>query len=612
MGRNRTLVDEEINLLIRARYPILYIVSWEEDRVLRRIQEIAEGERGFKIVIWRISQGFVDLGKAKQQESITDPIGALDSILNFSENAVFVFCDFHHFMGETNPVVIRKLRDVASAFEISRRTLVILSPVLAIPAELEKDITVLDYPLPNQEQLGELLEEIIERVRANPRIKVDLDEEAKEQLLKAALGLTARETERVFAKAIVKDGRLDGQDVEHILKEKEQIIRKSGILEYFSSAEQFQDIGGLNELKQWLRKRAYSFSDEARQYGLPEPKGILLIGVPGCGKSLVAKAVAAEWQKPLLRLDIGSIFGGLVGASEENIRRAIRVAESVAPAILWLDEIEKGFVSAQSGGDSGVTARVFSTLITWMQEKTKPVFVVATANDVSQLPPELLRKGRFDEIFFVDLPSGKERKEIFRIHLKKHGRDLDEHKIEELAREAEGFSGAEIEQVIVSSLYDAFELKKTLGSERSDLNEIILKNIRDTIPLARAMKTKVNALRQWASIRARVASSRSAEESLEKTQDEKARQPQPRLRITLPFHSGERARTLKQLIELSEKYPEEATGYLYDRRLEDWLRQNGLAELAEKVSEHRQSEHKDYAFQLFLEEAKAYQEEGIN
>src|SRR6185437_6192220 len=333
-------------------------------------------------------------------------------------------------------------------------------------------------------------------------VKIDLDEAGRERLLQAALGLTLGEAENVFAKIIVKDERLSGDDVNEVFAEKQQIIRKSGLLEYYSTDENFTHIGGLNVLKEWLEKRAVAFTTEARAFGLPAPKGILMLGVQGCGKSLCAKAVSSQWQLPLLRFDMGRMFGSIVGSSEENVRRAIAVAESVAPAILWVDEIDKAFAGSQNSGavDGGTSARVFGTFLTWLSEKTAPVFVVATANDISQLPPELLRKGRLDDIFFVDLPSKEERAEIFRIHVTKHGRDVTKFDIEALSNASKDFSGAEIEESINSALYDAFYAKVELSTDH------ILTALSQTVPLAKTMDEQINRLRSWAEGRARNAS----------------------------------------------------------------------------------------------------------
>jgi SpoVK/Ycf46/Vps4 family AAA+-type ATPase len=291
-------------------------------------------------------------------------------------------------------------------------------------------------------------------------------------------------------------------DIDIVLDEKKQIIRKSGVLEYYAASTSLKDVGGMEFLKEWLRKRTRSFSDKAAAFGLPAPKGVLLLGVQGCGKSLVAKAIASHWDLPMLRMDVGKVFGSLVGQSEENVRRAIQVAESVAPCVLWVDELEKGFAGVQCGGygDSGTTQRVFATFLTWMQEKTAAVFLIATANDVSQLPPELLRKGRFDEIFFIDLPDSPEREEIFSIHLKKRKRDPKDFDLKELAKQTAGFSGAEVEQVVIAGLFAAFDKDRELTQED------LLGEAKEFVPLSVMMREEINALREWAKLRTRPAS----------------------------------------------------------------------------------------------------------
>ncbi len=293
---------------------------------------------------------------------------------------------------------------------------------------------------------------------------------------------------------------LTGQDVKAILEEKEQIIRKSGILEYTAAVEDFAAIGGLGNLKTWLRQRNEGFSQKARDFGLPNPRGVMLVGVPGCGKSLCAKAVAAEWQKPLLKFDLGRVFAGLVGESEERMRKALSVAEGVAPCVLWIDELEKGLAGIGGSGDSGVATRVFGTLLTWMEEKTQPVFVVATANNISQLPPELLRKGRLDEIFFVDLPTPRNRAEILMIHLGRRRRAPADYDLAGLVRATDGFSGAELEEVVVDALYEAFS-----SPEKEMTTEHLLKAAREIIPLARSRAREIEALRQWADVNCRMA-----------------------------------------------------------------------------------------------------------
>src|SRR5207249_1588538 len=317
---------------------------------------------------WSYSTGIVPAGTSIQSQKhrnapTKDPLVALDQVIDQVDPALFVFKDFHPFLTKNNFAVIRKLKEIALQLKNSFKTIILVSPVLEIPAELEKEMTMLNFPLPTRDDLAALLDKIIEDVKQFKQVKIDLDEAGRERLLQAALGLTLGEAENVFAKIIVKDERLSGEDVNEVFAEKQQIIRKSGLLEYYSTDENFANIGGLLVLKEWLAKRAVAFTTEAREFGLPAPKGILMLGVQGCGKSLCAKAVSNQWQLPLLRFDMGRMFGSLVGSSEENVRRAIAVAESVAPAILWVDEIDKAFAGAQGSGisDGGTTARVFGT-----------------------------------------------------------------------------------------------------------------------------------------------------------------------------------------------------------------------------------------------------------
>ena len=496
----------ELETLIRARYPILYILSSEEMRVQDLVLDIAR-KRQKKVFEWSYSTGIVPAGTSIQSQkhrnaATKDPLAALDQVIEQVEPAIFIFKDFHPFLTKNNFAITRKLKEIALHLKNSFKTILLVSPVLEIPAELEKEITLLNHPLPARDDLSALLDKIIADVKQFHQVKIDLDDAGRERLLQAALGLTLGEAENVFAKIIVKDERLSSEDVNEVFAEKQQIIRKSGLLEYYATDENFANVGGLSVLKEWLTKRAVAFTNEARAFGLPFPKGILMLGVQGCGKSLCAKAVSNLWQLPLLRFDMGRMFGSLVGSSEENVRRAIAVAESVAPAILWVDEIDKAFAGSQGSGatDGGTTARVFGTFLTWLSEKTAPVFVVATANDISQLPPELLRKGRLDEIFFVDLPGPEERKEIFGIHVAKRGRDAAKFDLAALADASSEFSGAEIEESINSALYDAFYAKQELTTAQ------VQAALSQTVPLAKTMDEQISRLRRWAEGRARNAS----------------------------------------------------------------------------------------------------------
>ncbi|HML75256.1 MAG TPA: AAA family ATPase [Anaerohalosphaeraceae bacterium] len=503
--------QSELEILIRARYPLVYVISWEEQRVVNEARRIA-ARLNKKVFEWSVTMGLVPAGTSiqmqKQKDTATqDPLVALDTLIENVEPALYVFKDFHPFMKCTNMAVIRRLREISESMKNTFKTIIICSPLLELPPELEKDITVIDYDLPAERDMAILLDRIVEQVKDNPKLNINLTAEAREQIIHAMLGLTLTEAENVLAKTLVQNRGLGTDSVAVIHTEKKQIIRKSGLLEYYDAEEDMKAVGGLDILKDWLLRRSVAFTDNARRFGLPAPKGILLLGVQGCGKSLMAKAVSNIWQLPLLRFDIGKVFGSLVGSSEENIRRAIKVAESVSPAILWLDEIDKAFRGTRSSGgntDGGTSSRVFGTFLTWLSEKTKPVFVVATANDVTSLPPELLRKGRFDEIFFVDLPTSQERKEIFNVHLSKRHFKTSEFDLEKLAAAAGGYSGAEIEQVVISAMFDVFYEKQNLSTQ------MLYDSIIETVPLSKTMGEDIERLREWAKGRARQANSAQA------------------------------------------------------------------------------------------------------
>ncbi|AGC48569.1 AAA ATPase [Myxococcus stipitatus DSM 14675] len=495
---------EELDLLVRARYPLLYLVSWEEHRVDAILAELARAH-GKAVFTWSVTRGLRGVGNARTSalpEDTRNPIDALAAIEKLGEPSLVVLKDFHAFLEEKT--VVRALRELAHFLKSTFTTVILLSPSLLIPVELEKEVSVIDVPMPGYNDLMRLLKEIVAVVRRTNKATIELSREHADQLIKAALGLTMSEAENAFAKAIASDGKLGPEDIKRIQDEKRQVIRKSGLLEYYPPDETLGNVGGLENLKGWLSQRTTAFGERARQFGLPEPRGLLLLGVQGCGKSLTAKAVSAHWNLPLLRLDMGRIFSGLIGSSEENLRKAIRVAESVSPVVLWVDEIEKGLsgVASSSSADSGVSARVFGTLLTWLQEKTAPVFVVATANRIDGLPPEVLRKGRFDEIFFIDLPAQAEREDIFRIHLRKRKREPSRFSVPELAELADGFSGAEIEQSVVAGLYEAFAENTELEQQH------LVRTLRDTFPLSVTMRDEIGRLREWARGRTRPASSR--------------------------------------------------------------------------------------------------------
>ena len=498
--------QDELETLISARYPIVYILSCEESRVQQVAGRLAEG-RGKKLFEWSCTIGLVPFGTSIQsqkyrQSNSKDPLAALDQVIDQVDPAIYLFKDFHAFLGPQHPQIVRKLKEIALHLKNSQKTILIVAPVMLVPVELEKEITILSLPLPTEDDLGQLLDSIAQDLGPESQIEIETRPLGRQKLLQAALGLTLAEAENVFAKSIVMNRRLTGDDLTSVLEEKRQIIRKSGVLEYYSSADTFETIGGLEVLKGWLRKRSAAFSGEARSFGLPPPRGILILGVQGCGKSLCARAVANQWQLPLLRFDMGRMFGSMLGSSEENTRKAISVCESIAPAVLWIDEIDKAFSGSQSSGasDGGTTARVLGTFLTWLSEKTAAVFVVATANNISLLPPELMRKGRLDDIFFVDLPNQSERAEIFKIHLAKRNQPAGSFDIAGLAELSQGFSGAEIEQAIISALYDAFDTRSALSEPH------VREALKQNVPLSRTMAEEIAYLRQWAAHRARSAS----------------------------------------------------------------------------------------------------------
>jgi len=492
----------DLDTLIRARYPLIYLITWEEQRLDAILQDVAQNH-GKSLLTWSITRGLRRMSGARTltiSEQSRDPIEALAAIGKLTDPSLVVLKDFHPFLD--SPQVVRAMRELAQDLKSTYTTVILLSPSPVIPIELEKEISVLDVPLPGFRDLVQLLKEIVAVVRQGNKARVELSKDEAEQLIKAAQGLTLSEAENAFAKAIANDGVLNKDDIRLVLDEKRQVVRKSGLLEFVNLDEHLGNVGGLEELKSWLTGRNGAFSEPARKFGLPAPKGLLLLGVQGCGKSLTAKAIASAWALPLLRLDLGRIFSSLIGSSEENLRRAIRVAENVSPTVLWIDEIEKGLAGSSGSAvtDSGVSARVFGSLLTWLQEKTAPVFVVATANRIEALPPELLRKGRFDEIFFIDLPSAAERREIFRIHIEKRHRDPAKFDLDALSTTAEGYSGSEIEQAIIAGMYLAF-------AEGAELTQAhVMQALQETCPLSTTMGEDIARLRDWSKNRTRPAS----------------------------------------------------------------------------------------------------------
>ncbi|AFY60210.1 AAA family ATPase [Synechococcus sp. PCC 6312] len=473
----------DLDLLLRARYPLLFIPTGEEER-LEAILKDLQPQRA--VYIWDFVEGYQgnpnDAGFGKR-----NPLQALEFVekLPTAAAAILVLRDFQRFLEDV--AISRKLRNLARLLKAQPKTILIISPNVNIPADLADAITVVEFPLPKAHEIETEIRHLWQQLGQT------IPEKGLGALVRACQGLTLERIRRVLGQAIAKNNALSLEDVDLILAEKRQILQQTQILDYSPATETLADIGGLENLKDWLLRRGGSFSERARQYGLPYPRGLLLVGIQGTGKSLTAKVIAHQWQLPLLRLDVGRLFAGLVGESESRTRQMIQIAEALAPCVLWIDEIDKAFMGMDGRGDAGTSSRVFGTFITWMAEKTSPVFVVATANNIQALPPELLRKGRFDEIFFVGLPTSEEREAIFHVHLTRlRPQTIRNYDLHRLAYETPDFSGAEIEQCIIEAMHIGF------SQERDFTTEDILTAASEMVPLARTASEQVHHLQAWA------------------------------------------------------------------------------------------------------------------
>ncbi|MEM6835753.1 MAG: AAA family ATPase [Cyanobacteria bacterium P01_C01_bin.120] len=495
--------QDELLLLLRARYPVIYVSTLEEERVEQAITAGAQKLGNRSVYIWDFVDGYQgnpnDAGAARR-----NPLQALEHIEKLSESvaAVFVLRDYHRFLEDVS--ISRKLRNLARRLKSQPKNILLLAPQIQIPDDLAEIVTVLEFALPDVETIR------AEVTRLLGSLNVQLSNADLDALVQSCQGLSIERIRRVLARGIAAQGTFRPEDIELVLEEKRQTIRQTQILDFYPAREQISEIGGLDSLKDWLLRRGNSFSEKARQYGLPYPRGLLLVGIQGTGKSLTAKAIAHHWHLPLLRLDVGRLFAGLIGESESRTRQMIQISEALAPCILWIDEIDKAFAGVDGRGDSGTSSRVFGTFITWMAEKTSPVFVVATANNIQALPPELLRRGRFDEIFFVGLPTQEERKAIYEVHLSRlRAYNLQSYDLERLAYETPSFSGAEIEQAIVEAMHIGF------SQDRDFTTDDILEAASQIVPLARTAKEQVDALQAWAaSGKARLASRNSLSDRL--------------------------------------------------------------------------------------------------
>lgn len=489
--KNQTqLFLEEIKRLIIAKCPIIYIQTFEDSRCEKVLGELSQKgfQKPFHFFTWTATQGLAAHNKRLASE---DPLDALDYALKSEGPALYLFKDLNQFFSK-NFKLVRKLRDVFQKFKSSYNTLFIIGPSVDIPSDLSKEITIVEFKLPDIPILERLFEEVLKSFKD---LKVELNEDDKGDFVKSALGLTFDEARTAFTRACAGRTRLTQADVSYVIEEKCKVIRQSGILDYIPIDFSMEEVGGLANLKSWLDSRSRFFTKDARNFGISPPKGVLLTGISGCGKSSCVKAISQYWKLPLMRLDMTKVYGGTIGNPEETMRQALRTVESVAPVILWLEEIEKG-VAGFSQGDGGVTARIFSSFLTWMQEKESLVFVAATANEINKLPPELLRKGRFDEIFFVDLPTEVEREEIFKVHILKRRHKPEKFSLNNLAKATNGFNGAEIEQVVAAGMFEAFNEKRQFND--NDLYKVIAK----TVPLSTTMSEAIKSIKRWADTRA--------------------------------------------------------------------------------------------------------------
>jgi SpoVK/Ycf46/Vps4 family AAA+-type ATPase len=480
---------------LRAGYPGLAVISSEEARAEADIAAAcASVER--RLHAWSSTEGLVDTtdGRVTRCPDPLDALHLLDSMFAADNpRHVVLLRDLQLHLDQSDPMLVRRLKDILRVAKSNGHAIILLGCRLKLPPELEHEITHVDFSLPDPARLGAVLDGILKSAKLK-----NVHEVVKEAALQSALGLTTTEAENAFALSVVETR---GIDPKVIAREKARTLKRNGLVEVVEATTSLDDIGGLGQLKEWLQRRGGAFSASAKSYGLPAPKGLLIVGIPGTGKSLTAKATAGAFGLPLLRLDMGRVFGGIVGQSEANLRSVIQTAEAIAPCVLWIDEIEKGFSGSKSSGstDGGTSSRVFGSFLSWMQEKDQPVFVVATANDVSKLPPEFLRKGRFDEMFFVDLPDTLERAQIWDIVIKRHGRRPADFDTVALSRACEQFTGAEIEAVFIDALHEAY----VEGREPGPKN--VLDAMAHTVPLARLMDGQISALRHWAKGRAREA-----------------------------------------------------------------------------------------------------------
>jgi len=486
---------ERLQKLIRGCHPCLQIVTHEESLARSLIFEAAEG-LDCDIWLWSVISGvWQGAPNSKPIPDTTNPAAGLLYLSHVKDDSIAVAFDLVEHLKDAR--TLRVLRHLISNFDQSGKTLILVDHSEELPPPIQSYTTRFDISLPDENELEQIIYQTLRSMNKEKPITIDITRTGLKTIIRNLRGLTRRQAEKIISDTVADDLRFDQHDINEVLARKRQILHAGGLLEYVESPTDLNEIGGLGHLKNWLYLRQNALEDKAQEFGINPPRGVLMLGVQGAGKSLCAKAIATAWQRPLLRMDTGALYDRYIGESERRLRMSLRQAEMMAPIILWIDEIEKAFASAASrSSDGGLSQRMFGTLLTWMQEHQSPVFLVATANDIEALPPELLRKGRFDEIFFVDLPKRQTRKEIFAIHLRKRRRHPGDFNLDNLADASEGFSGAEIEQTVVSALHDAF----ANGSYKLD-TELILHAIKISPPLSVTMAERIQALQQWAANR---------------------------------------------------------------------------------------------------------------
>ncbi|MHC4444919.1 MAG: AAA family ATPase [Planctomycetota bacterium] len=488
--------QERFEQLLTAHHPCVFICTHEEDYALRIVRETAfqmgYDLSGCGMYIWSVVRGVHDglMSESRPIPETEHPAGALYHLSRIEDRSICVMLDLVSHLQDDR--ILRLLRDLINKFRELGSHLIIIDHRDNLPAVVAGEATRFELSLPGEEELEEIIRDTLRRMHKKGRIEVDMTRRSLQTIIRNLRGLTRRQVEQIIVDVVADDRRFDADDINRILARKRQALQHGGLLEYVESPISLSEIGGLRRLKHWLKQRSSSLTDEAKAFGLGRSRGVLMLGVQGAGKSLCAKAIATAWQRPLLRMDVGALYDRYVGESERRLRDALHQAETMAPIILWIDEIEKAFASSASRStDGGLSQRMFGSLLTWMQEHDSAVFLVATANDIEALPPELLRKGRFDEIFFVDLPGKSTRKQIFSIHLKKRKRDPKNFDLDALAGASEGYSGAEIEQAVISALHVAYSLEEDVDTG------LIIKALAESPPLSVTMAERVEALRAW-------------------------------------------------------------------------------------------------------------------